>query len=125
MKDIVIVGSGGFAREVRMLIDSCNKVENIWNIIGWISNEPVGTMIDQLPVLGNDEWLIKCNREINAVIALGDGNMRKKLVNAYASNSNIIFPSIVSDTAVVGNTVSLGMGSIVSFNSYYGRYRNR
>ena len=32
MKDIVIVGSGGLAKELAFLIDEINKVNKIWNL---------------------------------------------------------------------------------------------
>jgi len=35
MQDIVIVGAGGFGREVKMLIDQINEKENTYNILGF------------------------------------------------------------------------------------------
>ena len=36
MKDIVIIGAGGFGREVAWLIEDINKIEPQWNILGFV-----------------------------------------------------------------------------------------
>ena len=38
MKDIVIIGAGGFGREVAWLIEDINKVNNEWNIVGFVDD---------------------------------------------------------------------------------------
>ena len=38
MKDIVIIGAGGFGREVAWLIESINEVANEWNIVGFVDD---------------------------------------------------------------------------------------
>ncbi len=39
MKDIVILGSGGFAKEVAFLIEEINRSSITWNILGFITND--------------------------------------------------------------------------------------
>lgn len=117
MDNLVIVGCGGFAREVRWLVEEINKIEPKWNIKGWIANEPEGTIIAGLPVLGGDEWLLNYSGEISVVIGIGDGKLRKKLSNIYRRNSNIRFPNIVAPNACIGDTVRMGCGCIVTAQS--------
>lgn len=38
MKDIVIIGAGGFGREVAWLIDDINKNEPTWNLLGYVDD---------------------------------------------------------------------------------------
>lgn len=117
MKDLVIVGSGGFARETKWLIERCNAVEARWNIMGWISNEEVGTIIDGIPVIGGDEWLMKYDKELNVVIAIGDGKMRKKLSDMYSCNSMLMYPNIIAPSAILSESVRLGKGCIIADQS--------
>lgn len=119
MADIVIVGSGGFAREVRWLIEECNKDTNEWNILGWVSREKAGTVIDRLPVLGDDDWLIEYKKKINVAISVGDGSLRKKLAEKYKKNCNIIFPNIIAPNALMSNSVKIGYGCIVAAQSIF------
>lgn len=116
-KDIVIVGSGGLAREVRWLIEDCNKVAPMWNILGWISKEKPGTVISDLPVLGDDEWLVRYDNQIDVAIAVGDGNLREKIVVFLKQNDNLSFPIIISPSAELSDSVILGEGSIITAKS--------
>ena len=116
-KDIVIIGSGGLAREVRWLIDECNKAEDRWNILGWISREEPGTLIAGQPVLGDDDWLLKYDAPVDAAVAVGSGALRKKIVSGLRQNKNISFPVIIAPSAEMSGSVVLGEGSIITAKS--------
>ena len=113
-KDIAIIGSGGLAREVRWLIEECNKNQNRWNILGWISKEEPGTIIAGLPVLGDDDWLVEHDAPIDVAVSVGSGALRKKIVSYLRKNPAISFPVIVSPTAELSDSVMLGEGSIIT-----------
>ena len=113
-KSIVIIGTGGLAREVKWLIDECNKTKKRWNVLGWISKEKPGVLIEELPVLGDDEWLKKHKEPIEAAVGIGDGKLRKKIVSTFKDNKNISFPSIVSPSAELSDSVLLGEGTIIT-----------
>lgn len=117
LKDIVIIGSGGLAREVRWLIEECNKKQERWNILGWVSQENTGTIIADLPVLGDDDWLLKYERPIAVAVSVGSGILRKKIVTYLKQNPNISFPTIISPTVEISESVILGEGSIVTSKS--------
>lgn len=119
MKDIVIVGSGGCARETKWLIEECNREELQWNVLGWISREKPGTVISDLPVLGDDEWLVNRNKPISAVISVGNGGLRKKIVHYLRKNENIVFPNIVSPTVKMSNSVKMGIGCIIAAQTVF------
>lgn len=114
MKDLVIVGSGGFAREVKWLIDVCNEADKRWNVIGWISSEKIGSIVAGLPVLGSDEWIITYTKPIDVVIGIGNGILRGKIVDRYRGNSNISFPNIIAPNALIGPSVKMGCGCIIT-----------
>ena len=112
-KDIVIIGSGGLAREVRWLIEDCNKKQNRWNILGWISKEKPGTEIAGLPVLGDDDWLIEYNEPIDVAVSVGDGRLRKRIVTTLKQNEKLSFPMISSPSAELSGAVVIGEGAII------------
>lgn len=115
--DIAIIGSGGLAREVRWLIDECNRRQNRWNILGWISKEKPGTVIEGLPVLGDDDWLIKYEGPIDVAVSVGSGKLRRKIVTYLQRNSNISFPTIISPSAEISDSVIFGKGAIIAAKS--------
>ena len=119
MRDIVIIGSGGLAREVRWLIEECNKQDKRWNILGWITNEPQDTMIAGLPVMGDDEWLISYEKPIDAVVSIGSGVIRRKIVESYRRNPNIVYPNIIAPNVSMSNSVKMGYGNIITFQGVF------
>ena len=116
-KDIVIIGSGGLAREVRWLIDDCNRSEERWNVLGWISREEPGTVIAGLPVLGGDDWLLRREMPVDVAVAVGSGALRKKIVSGLRQNKNLSFPVIAAPSAEMSGSVVLGEGSIITAKS--------
>lgn len=116
-KDIVIIGSGGLAKDVKWLIEECNKKKNQWNILGWISKEKPGTMIAGLPVLGDDNWLLEYKEPIDVAVSVGSGSLRKKIVTALRQNKQISFPAIISPSAELSGSVIMGEGSIINAKS--------
>lgn len=116
-KNIAIIGSGGLAREVKWLIEECNKNQERWNILGWISQEIPGMLIADLPVLGDDDWLLKYEKPIDVAVSVGNGSLRKKIVTYLKPNPNISFPTIISPTAEISESVILGEGTIITSKS--------
>jgi FlaA1/EpsC-like NDP-sugar epimerase len=75
-KKLVILGAGGMGREVLFLLLDKNT-DSDYDILGFIDNTPdlQGKTINNVPVLGNDTWLLNYQDEINVII--GIGNSRK------------------------------------------------
>ena len=82
MKDIVIVGTGGCAKEILFLLEENNKIEEEWNILGFIDCDKNQTNL-KYPVLGDDDWLMEQTRELAVVIAVGSPSLKKKLYEMY------------------------------------------
>jgi len=40
MKDIAIFGAGGLSKEIASLLERINKVEELWNLIGFFDDNP-------------------------------------------------------------------------------------
>ena len=113
MENLILIGTGGMAREVRWVIEEINKLDKKWNILGWVSNEAQGEVIAGLPVLGDDNWLLGYKETVNVVIGVGNGELRKKISERLKQNPNISFPTIIAPSAEVSPYVKLGEGSIV------------
>lgn len=115
MKDIVLIGSGGLAREIAWIIEENNKIEKSWNILGFISNG--NRIYSSYPILGNDEWLLNYPAKINVVCCIGNPMLRKRILDKYITKENIIFPNIISKDAIVSDRVKFSKGSIVCAGS--------
>ncbi len=113
MKDIVIIGSGGFAKEVSFLIDDINKVQKQWNLLGYIDNK-IGEYNGRYQIVKNDKWLENTQEKISAVFGIGDPGLIKKLSEKFIQNPNIDFPNLIHP-GIIGDfeRISFGKGNIV------------
>lgn len=112
MKDIVIIGAGGFGREVAWLIEDINKVNKEWNIVGFVDdNENIqGIEVNGYKVVGDVEWLKK--QEMNVVSAIGDPIVKKKVMERLKDSKNT-YPVLIHPSVIYSDKVSFGEGSII------------
>ncbi|MHD0315503.1 acetyltransferase [Fusobacterium varium] len=112
MKDVVIIGAGGFAREVAWLIEEINKKNEQWNILGFIddNSENIGKSLNGYKIIGNTDYLNEMNKNIYAVIAIGNGKTRKKIVEKLKKRK---FGILIHPNVSISNSISIGEGSII------------
>lgn len=112
MKDVVIIGAGGFAREVAWLIEEINKKNEQWNILGFIddNSENIGKSLNGYKIIGNTDYLNEMNKNIYAVIAIGNGKIRKKIVEKLKKRK---FGILIHPNVSISNSISIGEGSII------------
>ncbi|MBD7909415.1 acetyltransferase [Sporosarcina gallistercoris] len=112
MKDIVIIGAGGFGREVAWLIEDINKVTEEWNIIGFVDDDEniQDTEVNEYKVVGNIEWLK--DQKLNVVNAIGDPIIKKKIINRLTDSENT-YPVLIHPSVIFSDQVIFGEGSII------------
>lgn len=112
MKDIVIIGAGGFGREVAWLIEDINKIDKQWNLLGFIDEdeEVQGQVLNGYKVLGKLEWLK--DKEVNVVNAIANPVIRRKIMEQLTDTANI-YPTLIHPNVVCSETVKFGEGNIV------------
>ena len=118
-KDLVLIGAGGFGREVLWQLSESDVVTQMYNIIGFVDDTPElqGKLINGRPVLGNIQWLINYQKEIGAVICVGNSKTRKAIYDSLKINNYIFFPTIMSDGARHSDLVTFGEGCIICLSS--------
>lgn len=119
MIDVVIVGSGGFARETKCLLDNINKTDSKYSFLGWVSNEKAGAIVDEYPVLGDDNWLLNRKDRIGVIIAIGDGLLRKKIYNKLKKSDYLFFPNVIAPDVRFSDFIDIGIGCIITYNCIF------
>lgn len=115
MKPIVIVGAGGFGREVHWLIKQINRKKEEWNFLGYIDdNVEVGTEINGKKVLGNLDYLLSQKENLSVAIAIGNAEIRKQLVEKLLENQSLEYPNLIAPDVFIDETVQLGEGNIIA-----------
>lgn len=113
MKDLYIIGAGGFGREVAWLVERINEVNPTWNLKGFIDdNESLwGNKEDDYPILGGCEYL-KTLGEVYAVCAVGFAKVRKTVIEKL-NGSPVKFASIIDPSVLMSKRVEVGEGTII------------
>jgi len=127
MKKLVIIGIGGFGREVAWLIERINKIQSTWDLIGFVDDDTAmqNSIVDGYPVLGYCNWLLEHKDNIYAVCAIGSAKTRKKVIQKLdgVSFATIIDPSvIISDKVKIGEGCIICAGSILTVNISLGNH---
>lgn len=112
MQDLIIIGAGGFGREVKELIIDINQIKETYNIIGFIDDGiEAGTLIHNIPVLGNISYLNNLKTKPLLVVAIGDPKVKKSVVEKL---SGFNFPSLIHPSVNrLGANISIGQGCII------------
>lgn len=115
LKDLYIIGAGGFGREVAWLVERINAVTPTWKIKGFIDdNEAIhGKYEGGYQVIGGCEYLINLSEEVWLVCAVGCARVRKKIINKFKGCNNIKFATVIDPSVIISNRVSVGEGTII------------
>ena len=113
MKDLYIIGAGGFGREVAWLVERINKINPTWNIKGFIDdNESLwGTKEDAYNVVGGCNYL-KTLGDVYTDCAVGSARGRKIIIGKL-KDSNVKFATLIDPSVIVSSRVEIGEGTII------------
>lgn len=113
VKDLIIVGAGGYGRELLQWAKDINKVEEKWNILGFLEANPRaldGYNVDR-PIIGDDkDWEVKENQEF--VIGISDPVIKERVVLSL-KGKGAKMAAIVHPTACIPSNAKLGEGVVV------------
>lgn len=119
MKDLVIIGAGGCGREVAWLVDDINKINNQWNLLGFIdeNEDNHGKILNGYKILGGFDYLINKDN-IYYVCAIGNSKIKKKIVEEKCSKYNIKAATLIHPTVLISDKNNeIGEGCIICANS--------
>ena len=120
MKKIIIVGAGGFGRDVVDIIDAINKVSPEWEVLGFIDDNLhaldgvrckypiIGTIRDCCP--SNDQYF---------VIGVASPMAKEKIVN-YLKVRGAVFTTLIHPAALISDEALIGEGCIIGGRSSIG-----
>lgn len=117
MKKIVIIGAGGFGREVKVLIDQLNTTKPQFDIIGFFDDKTdFPKIINGIPYLGNLDRLIhQFNGEsLNVVLGIGDPITKFKIISKL-KDCDFNYPRLIHPSCIIGkDNVTIGIGTIIA-----------
>lgn len=116
MKNLIIVGAGGFGREALYLALAINNQKKQWNILGFIDDNPNALDAVQCDyrIIGKiSEWQPKDSE----VFAMGISTPRtKEIVSKILKEKGASFVTLINPRVSIQPFVTIGEGCIISGN---------
>lgn len=115
MKEIAIVGGGGHAKVIMDIILKNKEIGQNVDIFGFFDDDPNKKEVFDIPNLGpisDIEKKITRNENIEIILGIGDNATRRNIFNKI-DNENMKYFSAIHPTAVIGNRVNIGEGTVI------------
>jgi len=115
LKELYIIGAGGFGREVAWLVERINEVEPELNLRGFIDDNVAvhGTMEGGYPVIGGCNYLEHLSNTGWVVCAVGSAKIRKNIVEKLNKISKVSFATLIDPSVIKSERVEIQEGSII------------
>lgn len=109
--DLIIIGAGGFAKEIIFLVER----NNFFAIKGLVDDkyQELPEEILGYPVLGGIDYLNQIRKNTAIAIGVAKPKIKEIIYHKIKTNGYLFFPNIVDSTALIGSEVSLGIGNII------------
>lgn len=132
MKDIVIVGCGGFGREVLDVIEAINELDPTWNVLGFVDDAPTTVNTDLVErrgttVLGEAEEVLAAMQPAHFVVGIGSPAVRRSLATRFEAAgwaaATLIHPrATLGGDNRIGDGVVICAGTVLTNNISVGRH---
>jgi sugar O-acyltransferase (sialic acid O-acetyltransferase NeuD family) len=116
-RPLVIIGCGGFGREVHDVVDAINGISPTWDLLGYLDDAPAMENVTLVEgrgyrVLGGSNWLTNGKQDVSYVIGIGTGSVRRML-DGRLTALGLKPATLIHPAATLGYGVTLGRGSII------------
>ena len=115
MRDLFIVGAGGFGREAVWTVERINKASQqpLWNVIGFADDDPAKAEgnFEGYPMLGSCEKASKDHPGASVFVAIGDNAIRADIYRRLRGHD---FPAFIDPSAQVSPTTEFRHGTYIA-----------
>lgn len=113
---VVIIGAGGFGREILDVFDACNRQALKYEVVGYIVEPEYaspGAVVNGKPILGGFDWLEHHVDDVSVVCGVGAPHYRKRLIS-MAKAIGCTFCSAIHPAACLTRWVDMGIGVVIT-----------
>lgn len=124
MRDLVIIGCGGFGRETADVVDAINRASPTWNLLGFVDDAPSAENTARVrrraaTLLGTLEDVAATHTGLHFAVGIGDASDRGRVVSA-AEDAGMTPATLVHPAAGIGANADIGDGVIVCGHAQIG-----
>lgn len=115
-KKILIFSAGSAGREVNQLISSINKINESWEVVGFVDSDEdkAGKSVDGLSVYSNSNK--PRNKDIYATCGIMDGSLREKIFNQEIIKNKYKLTNLIHPSVEQPKSLKIGLGNIIFGN---------
>ena len=115
-KKIVLIGAGGFGREVASIIEVVNSYKPTYELLGFLddgSQYHEGMTINGYPWLGNHTWIAEHKESIVCTCCIGNPKVKKK-IQEELTEEGVVFETIIAHGGFgyIGPETEIGPGCV-------------
>ena len=115
-KKILIFSAGSAGREVFQLILNINKLQNEWEVVGYVDDDinKIGKIIDNIGVYSNKNKPKK--KEIYAICGIMNSDIRKKIFDKEIIKNDYQLTNLIHPLVERPKCFKIGLGNIIFGN---------
>jgi sugar O-acyltransferase (sialic acid O-acetyltransferase NeuD family) len=114
--DLLIIGTGGTSREIAEAVEDINRVQETWNLLGFLDDNPslTGQLVYGYSILGTTDAIAKFPKVYVIIGVANDHNLlvRAEIVDRLGIERHR-FAILVHPTAYVSKRAQLGYGTAI------------
>ncbi|MCA1593409.1 MAG: acetyltransferase [Acidobacteria bacterium] len=119
MKRVIIIGAGVHGREVAEILRHQVQAVDAAALLGFVDDDKSlhGTVIDEVPVLGDFSWFEGVDRSEVAVICASGFSQARRVMVERASAIGLSFANAISPLVSLSPNAKVGQGVVMCQNS--------
>lgn len=117
IKKIVLIGAGGFGREIASTIERINRIDKKYELIGFLDDGETyaaNSTIQGYPWLGKSDWILRHKDEIVCNCTIGDVKTKARIQDRLM-NQGVRFETIADPSAAFPKDAQIGPGCILGW----------
>lgn len=113
MRDLVIVGAGGFGRETIDTVLAINHAAPTWRLVGVVDDAPTEVNGQRLRGLDIDHLggMSSVPKGVDVAVAVGNPAARRRITRLLGDRGHA-FPQLIHPTTILGSAFDAGAGVI-------------
>lgn len=118
-KELVIVGAGGFGREIlwQLREQEYKILGKNYHFKGFIDDNKQLKKEICNQVIGSTDELLEEKNPISVLIAIGNAKTRRNIAKKLMKNTHLSFPNFIAESAKVSDDICIGQGCIICMSS--------
>lgn len=117
MKKIVLIGAGGFGREVASIIEVLNSIKPRYDFLGFLDDSSQyreGDLINGYPWLGDHNWILDHKEDVVCTCTIGNPKVKRR-IQEELTEKGVEFETIIAygGFGYIGSHTEIGPGCVL------------